>query len=102
MEILLIIPGFILAAIIVVIYEIKLRKSKNNVHFYVARDKSNTLWLYLGKPTKDEDYGRYLSCRRGTAITGSSRFKYFNLNPNDFKDLTFDNKPVEVFLNLKD
>ena len=55
MEILLIFTGFILAIIIVTIYEIKL-KNQNKVHFYVARDKTyNLLWLYLGKPIGFKD-----------------------------------------------
>ena len=61
MEILLISPGFILAIIIVVIYEIKLKEPRNKVHFYVARDKfNNILYLYLGKPIKDID--RFHAC----------------------------------------
>ena len=74
----------------------------NKVHFYVARDKNKTLWLFLGKPIKDEDCERYIPCRGGNAIIGRDRFKDFNLNPNDFKNLSFDDNPVEVFLNLED
>ena len=42
MNILLVFPGFIVAFIIVLCYEYKIRnlsaKPKNNVHFYVAKD----------------------------------------------------------------
>lgn len=86
---------------------LKIRKSKaralsNKVRFYVARDKDKTLWLYLGKPIKDEDCDRYIPYRGGNAIIGRDKFKDFNLNPNDFKNLSFDDNPVEVFLNLED
>ena len=74
----------------------------NKVHFYVARDKDKTLWLYLEKPIKDEDCDRYIPHKCGNVITGRDRFKDFNLNPNDFKNLSFDDNPVEVFLNLED
>lgn len=80
-----------------------LKEEKNNkVHFYVVRDKDKTLCLYLEKPIKDEDCEIYLPCKRGNIITDISRFKDFNLNPNDFINLSFDDNPVEVFLNLED
>ena len=34
--------------------EKKSKKPKNNVHFYVARDKSGDLWLYIGKPIRGD------------------------------------------------
>lgn len=74
----------------------------NKVHFYVARDKDKTLWLYLGKPTKDEECDRHIPHRCGNVIIGGDRFKDINLNPNDFINLSFDDNPVEVFLNLED
>ena len=111
MNILLILPGFILAVIIVVLYELKLRKpfpilsnslniGKNKVHFYVARDKDGTLWLYVGKPVRDED--SFVSNEHGCVITHSSLFEYLGLNINNYKDLKWEDEPVEVFLNLED
>ena len=50
MDIILIFPGFIVAVLVVLLYEYKirlLRKQRNNVHFYVARDKNGFLYLYL-------------------------------------------------------
>lgn len=59
MNILLIFPGFILAFIIVFCYEYKIRnlsaKFKNNVHFYVAKDKDGYLGLYIDEPIRCED-----------------------------------------------
>lgn len=104
MEVLLLI-GFIAGiAITLIEFEVleNLKKNKNKVHFYVARDKDKTLWLYLGKPIKDENCDRYIPYRGGNAIIGRDKFKDFNLNPNDFKNLSFDDNPVEVFLNLEE
>ena len=97
MEILLILPGFILAIVIVVIYEIKLRKPHNKVHFYVARDKNETLWLYLGKPIrKENEFDAYNS------VCGSRYLEEVGLNIDNYKDLKWEDEPVEVFLNLED
>lgn len=98
--------SFIIGAMIMFIYisiSASLKEDKTNkVHFYVARNKDKTLWLYLGKPIKYEDCDSYIPHRWGNVIIGEDRFKEVNLNPNDFKNLSFDDNPVEVFLNLED
>ena len=100
MEILLISPGFILAIIIVVIYEIK--PKNKNIHFYVARDKThNLLWLYLGKPIRFKD-DAWLPGKPGTVINTESSFEIIGLNKKDYDNLKWEDEPVEVFLNLKD
>ena len=102
MEILLIFPGFILAIIIVVMYEIKLKKPRNKVHFYVARDKTyNLLWLYLGKPIRFKD-DAWLPGKHGTVINSESSFEIIGLNKKDYDNLKWEDEPIEVFLNLKD
>lgn len=91
--------GFILAIIIVVIYEIKL-KNQNKVHFYVARDKTyNLLWLYLGKPIRFKD-DAWLPGKHGTVIMIESSFGIFGLNKEDYNSLKWEDEPIEVFLNL--
>lgn len=104
MNILLIFPGFIVAFIIVLCYERKIRnmsaKPKNNVHFYVARDENKTLWLFLGKPIRD--YNCYITEICGSVISNSYNFKHFGLNTDDYKDLKWEDEPVEVFLNMED
>lgn len=101
MEILWILPGFILAIAIVVIYEIKLRKSQNKAYFYVARDKNKKLWLYIGKPIrKESEFGAYN--RRGRIVFSSYQFKDLGLNIDDYKDLRWEDEPVEVFINMED
>ena len=73
-------------------------KPKNNVHFYVARDKNGRLFLYLSKPFRRGD--EFFSNDHGNIMLHD--LKNFGLNPDDFKDLKWEDEPVEVFLNLDD
>ena len=73
---------------------------KNNVHFYVARDKSGELFLYLKKPVRTSN--TFISYRGGMFIEVTKNFSMYGLNPDDFKDLKWEDEPVEVFLNLED
>lgn len=72
----------------------------NRVHFYVARDKSSILYLYLGKP-KRADF-TFMPCTVGCCIADISESQEFGLNPDDFKDLKWEDEPIEVFLNMED
>lgn len=105
MNILLIFSGFIVAFIIVFCYEYKIRniseKPKNNVHFYVARDKNNDIYLYFGKPIRCSYNFVNLYGTLGT-FANKYHFKDFGLNPDDFKDLKWEDEPVEVFINMGD
>ena len=98
MEILLIFPGFILAIIIVVLYEIKLRKPRNKVHFYVARDKDDSLYLYLGKPIRVGEKFMVKSYSN-TRFLGSD-FQYYGLDPKDYINLKWSDEPIEVFVTM--
>ena len=99
MDILLILSGFILSLILTVVYERKLRKSQNKVHFYVARDMNGELWLYMGKPIMDGDmYCTHLD-KKTFALTHD--LKRFNLKYEDYDYLKWEDGPVEVFLNLE-
>ena len=94
---------FVLAFIIVPCYKSEIRtlsKSlRNNVHFYVARDEDNLLWLYLGNPTRSEQVFTDPSpCR---IIRSEKYFSDYGLDINDYANLKFEDEPVEVFLNLK-
>ena len=100
MEILLISLGFILAAIIVVIYEIKFRKSQNKVHFYVARDKNDELFLYIGKPFRG--INKFHPHQNGCIITSDDDLSNFGLNKDDYVNLKWEDEPVEVFINMED
>lgn len=100
MNILLIFPGFIVAVIIVLCYERKIREPKNKVHFYVARGKNGSLWLYLGKPERSKQVFWVNSC--GEIISGEIGFSNYGLDANNYANLKWEDEPVEVFLNLED
>ena len=102
MNILLLFIGFIIAFVIVFYYERKIRRTepRNKVHFYVARDKNGTLWLYMGKPIKKEHF--YVICNYGIIIASVDRFSGYGLDKNDYANLKWEDEPVEVFLNLED
>ena len=104
MNILLILPGFIIAFNIFLYYKHKIRnlslKLKNNVHFYVARDKSGFLYLHVGKPFRD---GIEFSNRLDLFFRLRSKdFKTLGLNENDYINLKWEDEPIEVFLNIED
>ena len=77
----------------------KKKKPKNNVYFYVARDKNETLWLYLGKPIR---VANMFVKSHGSVLTSSYGFQDFGLNKNDFDNLKWEDEPIEVFINLED
>ena len=104
MSILLVLTGFILAFILIFYYEyrIKLIKTKlrNRVHFYVARDQNESLWLYIGKPRLGTiTYRPTVKCE---IIGGIFVFPVVGLDENDYANLKFGDEPVEVFLNMDD
>ena len=93
---------FVLVVIIIPCYKSEIRNlsknPKNNVHFYVERDKEDNLYLYLGKPNKE--IFDVISLK--PIIAHESQFYKYKLNKKDFERLTFEDEPVEVFLNLED
>lgn len=77
-------------------------KKINRVKFYVARDKSGLLNLYIGKP--ERAYSRFLA-HCGACICHLEKeydFKKFGLKSDDFKDLKWEDEPLEVFLNMEE
>ena len=85
-----------------IVAPIKEEKPKNNVHFYVARDKTyNLLWLYLGKPIRFKD-DAWLPGKHGTVIDTESSFEILGLNKEDYNSLKWEDEPVEVFLNMEE
>lgn len=103
MNILLVFPGFIIAFIIVFCYEYKIRnlstKSKNNVHFYVARDKDGTLWLYMGKPFRDGNM--FCTCLDKKTFALTCNLERVDLKYEDYNNLKWEDEPVEIFLNME-
>lgn len=62
----------------------------------MSRDKDGTLWLYMGRPYRDEYKFK------GVACLHSSYFENCNLDRNDYANLKWEDEPIEVFLNLED
>ena len=108
MNILLIFPGFIVALIIMLLYEHKIRKlstsSRNNVHLYVTCELNHrdeiiyTLWI--GEPYYTEDKG-FVSDAWSRILAVNESFVSYNLNYSDFKDMKI-GEIKEVFINLND
>ena len=78
----------------------KVQEPMNKVHFYVARDKSGELFLYLKKPVRTSN--TFIAYRGGIFIEVTENFSIYGLNPDDFKNLKWEDEPVEVFLNMED
>lgn len=76
-----------------------MENKSNNVHFYVARDKDGTLYLYMGKPFREDSM--FLS-PIGITLGCNSNLELYGLNENDYDNLKWEDEPVEVFLNLED
>ena len=101
MNILLIFPGFIVAVIIVLCYEYKIRtEPKNKVHFYVARDRNGELYLWFRKPYRSIE--RWVNIDHSWIVACSLEFNYYGLNYKDYANLKFEDEPVEVFINMED
>lgn len=74
-------------------------KPKNKVHFYVARDMDNSLWLFLSKPKRSEQM--FSPTSYGKIIKSGKYFSNYGLDVNDYANLKFEDEPVEVFLNIE-
>ena len=88
-------------------------KPKNKVHFYVARNNDGNLNVFFNKPSRNYDlkkWRQYDFSKHGngkykwesTRIVEGNYFNDLGLNLDDFKDLKWENEPIEVFLNLED
>lgn len=91
---------FMLATLCIVAIS-KDKEPRNNVHFYVARDKNNELWLYIGKPIRDDIVFKS-DLDKGCIDLTHINFKYFGLNENDYANLKWEDEPTEVFINMED
>ena len=87
------------------------KEPRNKVRFYVTRNLSGELNLYLNKPQRNNNarswyYYSFYNLKGeklkwvSTRIVDEECFKDLGLNPDDFKDLKWEDEPVEVFLNL--
>ena len=91
----------------------KVKEPRNKVRFFVTRNLSGELNLYLNKPQRNNNvrswyYYSFYNLKgeklkwASTRIVEEEYFKDLGLNPDDFKDLKWEDEPVEVFLNLED
>lgn len=85
-----------------IVAPMKEKKPKNNIHFYVAREHDGALRLYMGKPIRCE--GIFVSCREkgGRCLGRDGDLEMYGLNENDYKDLKWEDEPLEVFINMED
>ena len=68
---------------------------------YVARDKDGRLYLYIGKPIRVDNRLSPNPIEGIIALGCGYNLKWYRLNENDYKDLKWEDEPVEVFLNMK-
>ncbi|MDY5086236.1 MAG: hypothetical protein SPE73_10910 [Prevotella sp.] len=107
MDWIMLVIAFILGAIsmfmmVCIGYAAKQEEPVNRVHFYVARDKNGQLLLYLKKPVRRLDIGVFIISTFGDLIAQAKNFSEYGLNPDYFKDLKWEDEPVEVFINMED
>ena len=108
MNILLVFPGFIIAFVIVICYEYKIkrirREPRNKVRFFITRDSNytNRLKLWLGKPEWSENVVSWISRSKYVHfICNDYYFEFYKLNPEDYADMK-EGEIREVFINLED
>ena len=85
-----------------IVAPMKEKKPKNNVHFYVARDKNGELYLYMNKPLR-KTYE--FICPNGKALTSATlpkNFSKYGLDAKDYANLKWEDEPVEVFINMEE
>ena len=105
MNIISLILPFIFGALLMflvfcIVAPLKDKKPKNNIHLYVARDKNGELFLYMCKPFRGID--RFHPHKNGCIVTSDNYFFNFGLNKDDYSNLKWEDKPVEVFANTED
>ena len=95
-----ILGGIVMFMTICIVYAAKREEPVNRVHFYVARDKDGSLFLYFGKPYRD---GNIFKVNKYKYIyyTGGS-LAAFGLNEKDYGNLKWEDEPVEVFINMEE
>lgn len=71
--------------------------NNNNVHFYIVRDNSSRLRMYLGRPRQSES--GYVSNDCGSYICEQSNMKRFGIQVDKYSELTYDDGPLEIYLN---
>lgn len=99
---------FMLCAIGVMSYQ-KDKEVQNNVRFFVVAEQKNSkehynyenIWLFIGKPLREEDSWNDVPNKSLRILPGYA-FEKYGLNVEEYVNMTFEDEPVEVFLNLED
>lgn len=78
----------------------KFSKKRNRVHFYVVRDDSGRLWLYISKPIRAA-LG-FIPNINGRLCALEGEFSKYGLDANDYDNLKWEDEPVEVFVNMEE
>ena len=107
MDWIMLVIAFIIGAIsmfmlVCISYAAKQEEPKNMVHFYIARDKNDELWLYMGKPIRIDDQFSHYPSEGIKALACDSSLKIYGLNENDYANLKWEDEPLEVFVNMED
>lgn len=103
MIVIAVVNSFVLAVIILDFVadkvRIKFSKKRNRVHFYVARDDSGRLWLYISKPIRGA-LG-FIPNINGRLLALEGEFSKYGLDANDYDNLKWEDGPIEVFVNME-
>ena len=108
MDIILIFPGFIIAALVVLLYECEIAKMRkeprNKTRFFVTRDNDDTFRnhpvLWVGVPKKNSVWWSVTETSKPIAFSEEG-FKHYGLNYEDFFNMK-EGEIREVFINLED
>lgn len=96
-----IVGAMMMTFVLGIVLACKDREPRNKVHFYVARDKNEELFIYLSKPFRG--INQFHPHQNGCIITNcEDDLSNFGLNKDDYANLKWEEEPVEVFLNLED
>lgn len=71
----------------------------NKVHFYLTRDKNYCLKLWFSMPKRDGDEWISSYHSYSNVIAYGAEIGDFGLNLHDYDNLTWDDGPLEVFIN---
>ena len=83
-------------------YAAKQEEPANRVHFFVARDMDGRLFLYIGKPIRVDNRFSPNPIEGIIALGCDYNLKWYGLSENNYKDLKWEDEPLEVFVNMED
>lgn len=72
----------------------------NDCHFYVTKNGFGDTYLWLGKPEKVNYLHDWYPTAKCMFICNGDKFCLYSLKASDFKNLTWEDEPQEVFIKL--